>query len=48
MMDEATNLRKIMDHARVCILISAAKELKTIIEVDVGRKVIFKVEYAWV
>lgn len=45
MMDEAIKLRKRIDYARTCIMISANKELKSKIVVDVGRTTTFKVAY---
>lgn len=46
-MDENTARRRRLDFARVCVFIKADQELQTIIPVDVGRHIQFKVEYQW-
>lgn len=48
MIDESTKCRKYMDYAKVCVITTTDQEIKTEIEVDVGRSTIFKVEYEWI
>lgn len=48
MMDENTKLRHRLDYARVCVIILADHELLMVIQVDVGRPSLFRVEYEWI
>lgn len=46
-MDENTKQRRRLDFARVCVIISAEKEIPRTVPIFVGRETDFSVEYEW-